>query len=50
MDEWKQNAVFALVGMIILALGCWIIIDNGEVSTKSATLVILGLFCSVGCS
>lgn len=43
MDEWKQNAVFALAEMIILALGCWIIIDNGEVSAKSAALVVLGL-------
>ena len=50
MDEWKQNVVFALVGMIILALGCWIIIDNGEVSAKAAILLALGLFCSVGSS
>jgi len=50
MDEWKQNALFALAGMIILALGCWIIIDNGEVSAKAAILVVLGLCGTIGCS
>lgn len=50
MNEWRQNAVFALAGMGIFALGCWSIIDHGELTAKAVILLALGLFCSVGSS
>lgn len=47
VNEWKQNAGFALAGVALAALGCWGMF-NGQRDAKMVGLVVLGLLVATG--